>query len=484
MVASIVIVANFPEMRYKNIYNIISYMRTDSIGTEKILSELTLVGESTIGAPTLYNFNSDTLVVAVEKDVPGLFLFRHHYHGYFDNILKEYALARGKILKYENHNSRSTIEASLRTSDIAFGLIISDTIAIDNMECYLSSSLKDSCKYIVLGNKLNTKLNRLPLNDVLESASVIFRRGSSRIPVIGEHTIKYLRDSTQTRFLSTEEYIDLIIGLAYDFIICREDEAFFYIYNYGDIVRTHSINHSVHSEAVFHWRNAPIYNDFEEWLAEFRTTDTYKTIENKYDRNAYKYDYMADGYLNPIRGVSHYDDIFKVEAKKCKYKWQFLAAIASVESRFNPVLVSNKGAVGMMQIMPINTRHLGLDSEDLKNPNTNVSCAVLVLNDNLRMLRLTGDPNSINNLSIQLATYNAGYGHVSDAMRLARRYKENDKDWEVIKKYLRKKREYEYYSQRSYVKSGSLDSRGVEHYVELVIERYLNYLEMTKSQSK
>ena len=57
-------------------------------------------------------------------------------------------------------------------------------------------------------------------------------------------------------------------------------------------------------------------------------------------------------YVRKNGDISPYDDLFKAYSGHISYPWQLLAAIAYVESKFDPRVVSWAGARGLMQIMP------------------------------------------------------------------------------------------------------------------------------------
>ncbi|MFI5911200.1 transglycosylase SLT domain-containing protein [Dactylosporangium sp. NPDC051541] len=78
-----------------------------------------------------------------------------------------------------------------------------------------------------------------------------------------------------------------------------------------------------------------------------------------------------------------------------------LAAVAKVESGYNPAAVSKAGAQGLMQIMPATARGLGVDA---LNPTQAVDGAARLLSSHLKQF---------GNLDLALAAYNAGGGAVS-----------------------------------------------------------------------
>lgn len=75
-----------------------------------------------------------------------------------------------------------------------------------------------------------------------------------------------------------------------------------------------------------------------------------------------------------------------------------LHAVISVESRYNPKAVSKKGAAGLMQLMPLITKHYGV--ADPLDPKQNLHGGAKYLRDLLK--------NYNNDTSLALAAYNAG----------------------------------------------------------------------------
>ena len=96
------------------------------------------------------------------------------------------------------------------------------------------------------------------------------------------------------------------------------------------------------------------------------------------------------------------------------------------------------------------------------------------------MLRLPESTSETDRMSIVLASYNSGIGHVNDARRLARLNGEDPNSWEVVARYLQLKAEPEYY-QNEVVKCGRFTgSRQTLAYVKDVIGRYDKYCRIAR----
>lgn len=126
--------------------------------------------------------------------------------------------------------------------------------------------------------------------------------------------------------------------------------------------------------------------------------------------------------------ISGYDRLFKKYAATAGVEWTVLAAIAYVESDFNPNAVSWAGAVGLMQVMPSTARNYGFTEADLRDPEKSVYVASLILSKTDKFLQ-SYISNRAERLRFNLGAYNAGVGHIVDAMKLAQKYNKNPHIW-------------------------------------------------------
>ena len=134
--------------------------------------------------------------------------------------------------------------------------------------------------------------------------------------------------------------------------------------------------------------------------------------------------------------ISVYDELIRSVSEEEGYDWRLMSAIAYHESRFSPDIVSKRGAAGLMQIMPAVARQFNVTGDRLLDPETNVRLAAQVLSKIDAGLRFAPGTPDDDRMSIILAAYNGGIGHVNDARRLARSHGENPDSWETVARYL------------------------------------------------
>lgn len=184
----------------------------------------------------------------------------------------------------------------------------------------------------------------------------------------------------------------------------------------------------------------------------------------KMDATSYGLIDFTDGTMSPA-----YDNIFRRYAPQINWDWRMLAAQAYTESRFNPKARSFAGARGLMQIMPRTGRSYGLKNP--LNPEQSVKAAVSYLDDLNRMFA-SRIPDDNERKKFILASYNAGQGHIFDAMRLAEKMGLDPTVWDdnVAKAVLMLANPKHYND--SVVKYGYLRGRETFDYVDRIMRLY------------
>lgn len=103
---------------------------------------------------------------------------------------------------------------------------------------------------------------------------------------------------------------------------------------------------------------------------------------------------------NPALEGKPYQTQVIVAAKNTQLDPALIHAVITAESNYNANAVSEKGAVGLMQLMPDTARRYGVKGKEIKHPEKNITAGAQYLADLIRMF--DGD------LKLALAGYNAG----------------------------------------------------------------------------
>lgn len=122
-----------------------------------------------------------------------------------------------------------------------------------------------------------------------------------------------------------------------------------------------------------------------------------------------------------------YDDLISVASRQYGVDSRLVKAIIKAESDFNPQAVSQKGAMGLMQIMPENFQHL--DIEDPFDPRENIMGGT-------RYFRYLYDRFD-GKLALSLAAYNAGPTAVDNYNKTIPPYRETEQYVQRVLDYYR-----------------------------------------------
>ncbi len=214
-----------------------------------------------------------------------------------------------------------------------------------------------------------------------------------------------------------------------------------------------------------------------QWYKENQTSPAYQASAKRY------FEISKAVPHTPILSVkdgkiSHYDHLFKRYAKEIGWDWRLLASLAYTESNFDTTAISWAGAKGLMQLMPATARAMGVPKGKEQNPEESIKAAVKYIAATDRSLSMiSGQEERINFI---LAAYNAGLGHVSDAMALAEKYGKSKLKWKNnVANFILLKSNEEYFTD-PVCKNGYF--RGVETFafVDDVKGRYQTYKKKIK----
>jgi membrane-bound lytic murein transglycosylase F len=272
----------------------------------------------------------------------------------------------------------------------------------------------------------------------------------------------------------SEKLIQHVANGEIDYTVCDENVAIVNATYYQDL----DVSTPVSSSQGLSWgvrkeNSEQLLGELNRWISVYRNTSSYALLHAKYFRNSRSSTIVKSDYYSLNTGrVSKYDDLIRKSSESLNWDWRLLASLICQESQFKADVVSLRGAYGLMQIMPVTGRNFGIDIT--ASPENNLKAGILYINW-LYSIFDTRIPDEKERLLFVLASYNAGPGHVLDAMRLAEKNGMDPQKWEgSVAVWLLKKAEPQYYRD-SVVKNGYFRGKESVKFVSEVLDRFEHY---------
>ncbi len=442
------------------------YLKTDSIQQVKLLED-------------------GTLNVLMSNNIASYYIFKGQPRGFEYEMLKLFCKDNGLHLKINVIRDFDYLLDSLQAGkgDIAAGNI---TITKDR-RAYLDFSPEVLRTRQVLVQQLPEGYKKLSkkqrkarlIQDALDlnGKTVYVNTGSAFYARLQNYAAENgidLTIKTVPSELGTDELVEMVAKGEIEYTVMDENVAKIHasIYKNLDISVPVSLSQSI--AWAIPKGNLHLKKLLESWIAERKKSTRFNMIYNKY--------FGSRGHLhNPknylvVKGgiISPYDDILKKHAVYIDWDWLLLASLVNKESKFNPSAKSSFGAVGLMQVLPNTGKRFGIDSTMLLMPEPNVIAGTRFLQwlDQFWYKRIE-DTTQI--IYFVLASYNAGPGHVLDAMYLAEKYGLNPQVWkDNVEVMLEKKSQPKYYKD-PVAKRGYCNGKQPVDYVEKVMRYYAFY---------
>jgi membrane-bound lytic murein transglycosylase F len=225
-----------------------------------------------------------------------------------------------------------------------------------------------------------------------------------------------------------------------------------------------------------------LLDELNKWIGSYKRTGSYALLYAKYFKNSRSETIVKSDYYYINTGkISQWDEIIKSASIRINWDWRLLASLICQESRFDPGVESKVGAYGLMQVMPVTGRNFDIDITS--SPSNNIKAGTLYLNwlQSIFESKIT-DPEE--RLKFVLASYNAGPGHVLDAMKLAGKNGMDSQKWDGnVAVWLLKKSDPRYYND-TVVKNGYFRGTESVNFVTEVLARYDHYRNIIPSEAK
>jgi membrane-bound lytic murein transglycosylase F len=220
-------------------------------------------------------------------------------------------------------------------------------------------------------------------------------------------------------------------------------------------------------------KNAPeLRSAINGWIREMKKEVDYYVIYNKYFKNqrSFKARVKSDLFSLKTGKISPYDEWIRTYTQGLPWDWRLVSSIVYQESQFDPKATSWANAQGLMQLMPMTAREMGVT--DLTDPEQNLKGGIGYLKKLWEEWEVI--PDSLERTKFMLASYNCGLGHVQDARHLAKLGKKDPNKWKSVRKELLNLTSPEYYNSPE-VRYGYVHGIEPVTYVDQIFDRYEHY---------
>ncbi len=417
----------------------------------------------------------DTLRVAMDVDMPGYFVLGGEGYGYQYDLLKAYADELGVELKVVPQSAPDSCARLLAAGNVDVVATLSSHVRGGWQERSLPVY---TTSYVMLARK-SVADEFLRKGDSFSGKLLEGRR--LMVPEVFRKTEDYakLLDSLRgsNLFLSSRNSFDLMEELSagkYDLLICEKSEAQLGCALVRNIEQVFAFSEPVAMSVVLGGEGSALKDHFAAWLEGYRDGEEYAMLNELYFEKGIVGQFIGDG-SRVQGGISAWDDLIRNVAREEGYDWRLLSAIAYNESRFNAYVVSRRGARGLMQIMPIVARQFGVHESEIMKPEINVRLAARLLNKIERTLKLPCQMPFEDRMSMILACYNGGIGHVMDARSLAAKHGGDPNSWADVSFFLQCKADPAYVKDEV-VRHGRFTGSGETlAFVDHVMGKYHSY---------
>ena len=272
----------------------------------------------------------------------------------------------------------------------------------------------------------------------------------------------------------SEKLIQNVAKGEIEYTICDENLALVNSSYYSDIDVSTTVGTSQNTAWGIRKNNSDaLLAELNRWITSYTKTGSYALLYAKYFKNNRSSSIVRSDYYALNTGkVSEYDEMIRRFSAIINWDWRLLASLICQESHFDPTVESYTGAFGLMQVMPDTGENFGIDITS--SPENNLKAGIRYIAW-LHTIFDSKIPDKKERINFILASYNAGPGHVLDAMKLAEKNGMNPQVWDGnVAIWLLKKSDPRYFKD-SVVKNGYF--KGVESvkFVSEVLTRFERY---------
>ena len=329
---------------------------------------------------------------------------------------------------------------------------------------YLYFSEPHSYSYPVLISRKNTRISDTSVNQLhipaqfpVDVTLVDVHHHSEWEMIYSEHN-------------RTEDLFEMLADKEIDFIASDYNLAVTLLPFYPNLKIVGRIGSDFNREWVLNPNNPTLNEAINEWIVNFKRTKKYEALCKRYLTSSSQVIQQSFG-KNSRSSISSYDNIIKKYCQPYDLDWRFVSSIIFQETKFNTDLVGVGGSFGIMQLMPETALNYGIT--DTSSVEEQIKGGIKHIYSLYK--KYLGIKNLDDRLYVTAAAYNAGSGHLQDAIALCAKYETDSVDtWQMIFKYLGLKSQKKYYND-PVVRCGYYPGGHSIKYAKEVMARYDAY---------
>jgi len=423
------------------------------------------------------------LVAVTDFNSTNYFLYKGEPMGFHYELLKAFSDHLGVDIEIVSENSIENAFRMLKEGQVdllAMGL----TVTPSRKDDIGFTEPIDSTRQVLVQRKphrwqkmsnsdIESKMIR-KLSD-LANKSIYVQKGSSHVGLLSQISKEIGQPVVIIEVpFEAEALIELVDKGEISYAVCDENLAAVNATYFPEIdVATQLGNHQNLAWGIRKTNSEQLKKELDQWIVNFKTTQTFAILYKKYFKNSHSNAIVKSNYYALTTGkVSQWDDLIKKYSATIHWDWRLMASLICQESRFMPNVISRVGAFGLMQIMPETGKHFGIDIT--ASPENNIKAGAKFI----KWLHNIYDPmipDENERTKFILASYNAGPGHVLDAMKLTEKNGMNPHIWDGnVAVWMLKKSEPQYYND-IVVKYGYFKGKESVAFVNEILERFEHY---------
>lgn len=419
--------------------------------------------------------NKGSIRFVMRNNIPSCYIWRGQIMGFHNDIAKKFA--KDHKLRYElvmAPDNASLLDYIVEDkADIALGFLTPTQERKDKGIAF-SRPYHYSSEVVVT----RADDDRIESTDDLKNRSVTVRPSSTYWGTAQklQKTAPGMKLIAADDSLNTEEIIDFVGEKKYDITIADSHLVEMEI-NLGAPVKVVlELTKPQGQSWAIKAGNDELLNKVNKYIRKNYKGLFYNVTYNKYFKNLKraKKHHEDDTSHRTGDALSPYDDFVKKYSERYDFDYRLMVAQMHQESKFNPKAKSYAGAVGLFQVMPRTAKQMGFKNP--AHPETGIHAGIRYMDwvrDRMTVYEVRDDEL----IWFTLASYNAGAGHVADAIRLARKKGWRDDVWfNNVEKAMLLLSNKKYASKARY---GYVRGKEPVNYVRSIKQRYEIYKQRT-----